>query len=128
MAKPMVHAINATKRWGGKPEDYIQLHDHMDSTKGAMADNRHRMVTHNAWYIAPDGPLERIFGKTIINSDGRIVHVRDVGEQHCLEDFGGVIPTLQDWATAVESKPWMSGMGRPPSCENQMGDREVRVD
>lgn len=123
MSKPMVHAINSARRFGGKPEDYLPLHDFMDSTKSAVSDNRHRMVTHNAWFIGVDGPLERAFGKTITvktENGEKTVSVRDIGEQHCLEDFGGVIPTLQDWTMATESQPWMSGMGKPPSCQNQM--------
>lgn len=92
----------------------------MDSTKGAFADNRHRAITHNAWYIAPNGPLELCFGVTLENSDGRQVPVRSVAEQHILEDFGGFIPTLQDFLMAMEYQPWMNGVGEPPSRVNAM--------
>lgn len=117
MAKPMIHAKSSARKWGGKPEDYLPIHQHMDSTKGAAADNRHRFVTHNAWYISPEGPLELIFGVEFTNSAGRAVQVRDIGEQHILEDFGGYIPTLQDYVMAMEVQPWMNGMGYPPSAE-----------
>ncbi len=115
MAKPWIHAVSSARKFGGKPEDYIAIHNHMDSTKGAVADNRHRAVTHNAWYIAPDGPLELAFGVTLTNSDGKDIPVRTIAEQHILEDFGGFIPTLQDFLCEMEYKPWMNGIGEPPS-------------
>ena len=69
MAKAWVHACSSAKRFGGEPEDYLPIHNHLDSTKGIVADNRHRFITHNAWYIGPDGPLESIFGVVITNSE-----------------------------------------------------------
>ena len=120
MAKPWIHAVSSARQFGGKPEDYIEIHNHMDATKGSFADNRHRAITHNAFYIGPDGPLERVFGVTIENSEGKTVSVRSIGEQHVLEDFGGFIPTLQDFLAEMEYKPWMNGQGQPPSRNKTM--------
>lgn len=114
MSKPVIHAKSSARKYGGEWRDYIGIHDLMDSSKGAVADNRHRFLTHNAWFIQPDGVLERIFGKVIQNSEGKDVIVRDIGEQHILEDFG-FIPTVQDWAEAVPIQAWMNGVGAPPS-------------
>jgi hypothetical protein len=117
MSKPMVHAISSVRKWGGKPEDYMPIHNLMDSSKSAIADSRHRALTHNTWFIGPDGILEKIFGYDIINSDGRRVSVRDIGEQHVTEDFGGrFIPSAQDYLQEIEMKEWMvAGKGNPPS-------------
>lgn len=117
MAKPYLHAVSSAKKFGGKPEDYLIIHNHMDMTKGCFSDNRHRALTHNSWYISADGPLELIFGVNITNSDGKLVSVRDIGEQHVLEDFGNrFIPTPQDYLCEMEYKEWMtSGSGVPPS-------------
>jgi hypothetical protein len=117
MSKPLIHAQSSARRYGGKPEDYLPLHQLMDSSKGTIADNRHRALTHNSWFIGPNGPLELIFGVTITNSDGRQVSVRDLGEQHILEDFGRkFIPSAQDYLAEMEIKPWMNnGLGVPPS-------------
>lgn len=117
MSKPMVHALSSVRKWGGKPEDYMPIHNLMDSSKGTIADSRHRALTHNTWFIGPDGPLERIFGYTITNSDGREVSVRDIGEQHVLEDFGNrFIPSAQDYLQEIDVQEWMiSGKGTPPS-------------
>ena len=109
MSKPWIHAKNSARKFGGKPEDYIDIHNLMDSSKGTIGDNRHRCLTHNSWFISADGPLERIFGVVIMNSDGKEVSVRDVGEQHILEDFGmRFIPTPQDYLQEMEMKGWMN--------------------
>lgn len=109
MSKPWIHALSSARKYGGRPEDYIEIHNLMDSSKGCIGDNRHRCLTHNSWFVAAGGPLERIFGIVITNSQGREVSVRDIGEQHILEDFGmRFIPTAQDYLQEMESKSWMS--------------------
>jgi|SRR5581483_937799 len=116
MAKPIIHAESSAKRWGGSPEDYIEIHNFMDSSKGAIADNRHRALTHNAWFLS--NVLERVFGVHFLNSAGRRVSVRDVGEQHVLEDFGSkFIPSAQDYLENMDFIPWMQNgkEGTPPS-------------
>jgi hypothetical protein len=102
--KPWIHAESSAKRWGGKPEDYIEIHNLMDSSKAAIGDNRHRALTHNAWFIGTI--LERVFGVTITNS-----------EDHVLEDYGmKFIPSAQDFLQEIEFKNWMqNGRGEPPS-------------
>ena len=116
MAKPFVHAQSSAKKFGGTPDDYIEIHNLMDSSKGTIADDRHRALTHNAWFLSTI--LEKIFGVTITNSNGRKISVRDIGEQHVLEDFGNrFIPSAQDYLSEIENKEWMiAGKGLPPSC------------
>lgn len=116
MSKPFIHARNSVKKWGGEPEDYMDIHTFMDSSKGAIADNRHRALTHNAWFIMTVIP--RVFGHTFINSAGREVSSRDVAEQHVAEDYGmKFIPTAQDFLQEVPYKAWMHNgrHGFPPS-------------
>jgi hypothetical protein len=119
MSKPWIHARSSAKKFGGKPEDYIKIHNLMDSSKGCIGDNRHRALTHNSWFISAGGPLEMMFGVVIINSLGKEVSVRDIGEQHILEDFGmRFIPTPQDYLQEMEPKSWMNNSldDAPPSC------------
>lgn len=115
MSKPYVHACSSARKFGGKPEDYLEIHNLLDSSKGVIADSRHRALTHTSWFLSVI--LERIFGVTITNSAGRIVSVRDIGEQHILEDFGGrFIPSAQDYLEGMKFKEWMlSGKGQAPS-------------
>ena len=117
MAKPYTHACSSARKFGGVPEDYIEIHNFMDSSKGAIASNKHRMLTHNAWFVAPNGPLEKCFGVAITNSDGKEIPTRSIGEQHILEDFGGVIPTAGDYAASMNYEGWMNGQGKPPSVK-----------
>lgn len=117
MSKPWIHAESSARKWGGAPEDYIAIHNLMDSSKSTIADSRHRALTHNAWFIGAGGPLELMFGVTLTNSAGRTVSVRDVGEQHVLEDFGGrFIPSAQDYLEGIPMQEWMAqGKGAPPN-------------
>ena len=106
MSKAWVHAQSSAKRWGGTPDDYIAIHERIDSTKSAHAEVTHRCVFHSAFgvYI-----IEEIFGRFVTNSDGKQVFVRDIAEQHVLEDLG-FIPSLSDWLKEMPSQPWMAGV------------------
>ncbi len=116
--KPWIHSESSAKKFGGKPEDYIEIHNLLDSSKSALCDNRHRVLTHNSWFIGTI--LEKIFGVTITNSEGKKVSVRDIGEQHVSEDFkGGFVPSVQDFLVDFELKPWMTGDGLPPSLSKE---------
>ncbi len=106
--KPYQHAKNSARKWGGKPEDYQALHDFFDSSKAAMPDIRHRAILHSAFGIFV---LERVFGTTITNSDGRAVCVRDIGEDHVIEDLG-FIPTMERWLKHMPIEDWMGGSRR----------------
>lgn len=117
--KPYLHAQNSVKRYGGKVEDYLEIHDWFDSTKSAWADVRHRAVLHSTFgiYVA-----EQVFGHTLTNSDGKIVQVRDVAEDHVAEDFGGKIPTIEQWLKDLPIEAWMTGKGQAAFQE-----RDIRL-
>ena len=54
--------------------------------------------------------MQERFGETFVNSDGKTVYTRYVGEQHVKEDCFNYIPTAKDWIDALqaEKKPmWM---------------------
>ena len=103
--KPYLHAKLSVKKWGGKPEDYLEIHDFIDSTKAHHADMRHRAMLHNSWGIYL---CERIFGHNSENSDGRLVSVRDVAEQHVIEDLGR-IPAITEYLSAMPMMAWLGG-------------------
>lgn len=106
--KPLKHAQNSARKFGGKAEDYQAIHDFFDSTKAAVPDVRHRAVLHNAFGIFL---AEKVFTTYIINSDGIKISVRDIGEQHVLEDMGR-IPTLEDYLKHMTIADWMGGTER----------------
>jgi hypothetical protein len=52
--------------------------------------------------------LNRNQGVHILNSDNKKVHVRDIAEQHILEDFRfRFIPTPKDYLQNMKLLPWM---------------------
>jgi hypothetical protein len=105
VAHPLKHGQSSAKRFGGKPEDYLPVHDWFDETKAFLADFRHRALRHHAEGIFL---CEQIFGVSITNSDGKEIPVRYIGEQHVKEDLGR-IPTAQDWLTQIKPERWMYG-------------------
>lgn len=125
MSKPYLHAESAARRWGGVPEDYLEIENWFDATKAMISDNRHRALRHHSEGIFL---CEQVFGTYITNSDNRKVQVRDIGEQHVLEDFGGrFIPTAQDYFENMEYQPWMSnGKGSFPPSHAKIAERRKK--
>jgi hypothetical protein len=129
MAKPYFHAQSSAKKYGGIWEDYMQIHEFMDSSKAAFPDNRHRVLTHNSWFVGV--VLPRVFGETFKRkSDNQIVCTRDIGEQHCLEDFKfKFMPSAQDYIQEMDFLPWMqNGIGEAPSSHKKLiGDEPLKT-
>ena len=108
MAHPLIHAKSSAKKFGGKFEDYIHLHDWLDETKAWVGHSNHRMFRHHSEGIFE---MEKIFGKSFVNSDGKTVYTRYVGEQHVREDCNNYIPAAKEWIIGLnaEKRPiWMS--------------------
>lgn len=97
-----IHSEISVKKRGGKIEDYLELHDFIDSTKELCSDNRHRIL-HTMWGIKR--VIIPVFGHYFKNSDGKIVNVKDICEQdHILPDYRNkFIPTLSDFVDAIDS-------------------------
>lgn len=129
MSKPYIHAKSSARRFGGVMADYEEIHTFLDSSKSSFPSNLHRCITHNSFFIfnvlerikfhnsGPCAPDNRF--PLIINSDGKEVSVREIGEMHILEDFRGrFIPSVADYLNNMEMQPWMNGgPGVPPSFE-----------
>jgi hypothetical protein len=49
-----------------------------------------------------------VFGVVLVNSEGREVVVKDIAEQHIIEDLG-YIPSFSEYCEAMEIKPFMLG-------------------
>ena len=103
--KPYLHAQKTVQKYGGKVEDYQKIHDWFDQTKAMVPDMRHRAVLDHRFGIFL---CEQQFGITLTNSDGRIVQVRDIGEQHVIDDLG-YIPTIQDYLDDMPLQSWHGG-------------------
>lgn len=105
MSKPIFHARNSARKFGGKPEDYLFIHDQMDEPKSHHASVRFRSIFHSSYGIFL---IEKILGHEFTNSAGKVVAVRSVAEQHVLEDLGW-IPSLDDYLKEMGEPAWMAG-------------------
>jgi hypothetical protein len=102
---PWHHAVSSAAKFGGNPEDYINIHEWFDETKSYTGDWTHRVLRHHAagvqWCIEK-------FGQIIPLGNQRFVPVKLVAELHIEEDCG-FIPTVAHWLGALRQKPekWM---------------------
>jgi hypothetical protein len=104
MSHPWDHAVSSAKKFGGEPDDYLELHSWFDESKAHIADWRHRALRHHTEGIFM---AEKLFGITFARkSDGKIVRTRQIGEQHVIEDLG-FIPTVVDWFELIPLEKWM---------------------
>lgn len=104
------HAVSSARKWGGTPEDYINIHEKIDSSKKIIADARHRALYHHAEGI---WLMQELFGRTISirKGTGIEIPVRLIAEQHILEDLG-FIPSVADYYRNLPLETWMSGSRR----------------
>ncbi len=106
--KPLQHAKISAHKHGGVYSDYIDIHEFLDQTKAHVADMRHRAILHNSFgiYVA-----QQVFGMVRVNSDGREYSVRDIAEDHVLEDLGR-IPDLAQVIKAIDVSHlrWLGGL------------------
>ena len=109
MATSWIHAETSARHFGGKPEDFIAIHEWIDQMKQSFGDVRHRAILHNT-----KGPwmAQDVFGRyiQIIDKNGktRKVSVREIAENHIVEDLG-CIPSPGDWLNCMDCKVWMGG-------------------
>lgn len=98
----VIHSQISVRKRGGVIEDYLKIHDFIDSTKELCSDNRHRIL-HTMWGIKR--VIVPVFGHTIINSDNKTVNIKDLCEQdHILPDYQNrFIPTLSDFVNAIDN-------------------------
>ena len=105
MAHPYDHARSSARRFGGIPEDYVQIHEWFDSTKAHLSDFRHRALRHHSAGIREAAQHFGVF--YLRPSDGKSVRTTLIGEQHVREDLGR-IPTVADWLRCIRPELWMS--------------------
>jgi hypothetical protein len=135
MAHSYHHAVSSSRRFGGEPDEYLELHSFMDSSKSAWGDQRHRAVLHHSFGIYL---TEQLFGLreevkllraildrlprwllavlrvrvpestpvTLTLRTGKQVPIRFLAEQHVIEDCG-FIPTLPDYLGEMPRQKWM---------------------
>ena len=98
---PLIHAKSSVRKWGGKIEDYLFIHEWFDETKAWVGHSEHRLFRHHSEGIFQS---EQIFGSEFTNSEGKTIYTRYVGEQHVKEDCFNYIPSAKEWLVALASK------------------------
>lgn len=119
--KPLHHSKISVKQHGGCIEDYQPIHDFFDQTKQCLPDIRHRALLHSSWGIFL---VEQVFGAYITNSDGKEVSVRQLGEEHVIQDMG-FIPTVEWWFLNTPIEDRMMGKAAQKKLKNirKFGER-----
>ena len=121
MSHPLHHAISSQKKWGGSIENYLPIHNWFDETKSSYPDMRHRTLRHHSEGIFW---CEEKFGVYITNSDGKMVPVRALGEQHVKEDIGW-IPTIKDYLDNMNVVGWMYKPGEGRKVMKEIADEKL---
>lgn len=133
--KPSIHSNLSVRKYGGIPSDYQEVHDFLDMSKMTHSDLRHRCILHNTLgpFLAEKGIgvnhskaeyLKKKYGwsddeyqdilslasdrsgTTIVNADGVKVSVRDVAEQHIIQDMGE-IPSVSKYLDGMPLYEWL---------------------
>jgi len=121
MSHPLHHSISSQKKWGGHVDDYLLIHNWFDETKMHYPDMRHRALRHHSEGIFW---CEQQFGTYITNSEGRMVPVRIIGEQHIMEDLGW-IPTIKDYLDNMGVQGWMFKPGEGRKMLKEMSKEKL---
>lgn len=110
------HAKSCAHKWGGEPDDYIAIHEFIDSSKQVIGDVRHRSIYHHTLGV---WLCQQIFGRTL--TIGRVeVPVREIAERHILEDLGW-LPSPADYIEGMPIQTWMSGAKRKNVSFEELG-------
>lgn len=126
MANAFHHSVSSAKKWGGQPDDYIEIHRWFDASNAYIDDFRHRALRHHTQGIAE---CEQHFGMTVAISAGvqhtpetcpgrpcgdecdhfqqKLIPTRWIARQHVIEDLG-CVPQLADWLSQIQPLPWMN--------------------
>jgi hypothetical protein len=130
VSHPQIHAKSSVRFFGGSLNDYIEIHNWFDQTKAWMPDMRHRAIRHHSEGIFE---CEKLFGESFLNSDGKTVYTRYVGEQHVIEDLG-FIPKASDYLDEMKINDWMMnrdkrikefGKGLPLSLRQKIRESQM---
>lgn len=101
------HAQSCARKWGGKPGDYLPIHEFIDSSKQVIGDVRHRAIYHHTLGVYL---CQRVFGDTLTVGRKQIP-VRLIAERHIIEDLGW-LPSPADYLKDTPIARWMSGSVR----------------
>lgn len=92
--KPLQHAQISQKTHGGCWQDYIEVHNFLDSSKAACAHFKHRFLLHHREGIELG---IKVCGQNLVNSEKKIIETGQILTEHLTQDLGKVV-CVEDWA------------------------------
>jgi hypothetical protein len=101
------HAKSSAHNWGGDWEQYLPIHEFIDSSKQFVGDFGHRALLHSTWGCFL---VEQMFGP-VWTVGKREIPVREIAERHIIEDLGW-LPSPGDYLKHMERQKWMSGKAK----------------
>lgn len=104
---PKTPAEASAQRFGGRPEDYEEVHAWLDAAEFGISTWWMRALRLHSEGIFH---AETLFGTTLINSNGRAIPVRFLGELHVNGTLGR-IPSIHEWLHQMKVQPWMVRVG-----------------
>jgi hypothetical protein len=129
MGKAIEHAQSSVKKYGGRMEAFLPIHELLDGSRTVFGDVRHRALTHHIYFIQH---IPKILGYdtvTVRKNGKRVkISVLQIAEDHLREDFGGMIPSASDFLQAIVFQDWMNGKNPqeiPPSKRRDESKTEV---
>ena len=96
---PSAHARRSVTLLGGTLEDYLPIHQFLESSRLHLPDARHRVLLHTTLGVQT---VEEVFGLELASS----VSTRLVAETHIRADLG-FIPTVEEALDSLPLEPWM---------------------
>lgn len=121
---PYDHAILSSRDFGGEPEDYIDIHLFIDSSKLYYPFWLHRMFTHNSFFISI---VEKVYGPSIEIHRGNFkgkIPTRRIAEEHIKQDLNGFLPSMQNWVE--EFKSFVNKTGKKSSWMNNPKESDLK--
>lgn len=102
-SKALMRSRSTVRKFGGKIEDYLELHSWLDEPQQWIEGDKHLILRHHSQGIFE---AEKKFGYAILNSNGKHVPTRTILEIHITEELG-FIPTADEMLKCVDINKWM---------------------
>jgi hypothetical protein len=112
--EPEQHCMTSVANFGGKPDDYLTVHEFLDEVVARYPNLPGAwVITHSTFGLAL---VEAVVGPYITRADGKIVPTRTIAEKHILSEYRH-INTVHAFLSHMPVVPWMGNQARALSGE-----------
>lgn len=114
------HCDFSVNKWGGVAEDYEAIHKWFCGPVLQHESEQFRALLYHSQGIFT---AEEVFGPIVANSNGRIIPVRFIAEEH-VKLAVGRIPTAFEWLKEIQARPWMRRVGVKLDSQLVLADKD----